>query len=568
MAKFILKDWYGNNCEFDHDKIFVQDAHGELIPFTQGEKPVFEELNVTDNGRYTPREGVDGFNVVSVDVPAPEIKLQTKTITENGTYHADPSYDGLGSVEVNVKDEGNVFLLSNFEVTGFAEDSKYGAYSKDLTFGTDLDSFGLSIGREYSVGWGDELYTVYAKDTGYIVDEVIEEYGELVTIYHSVFYLGNGALLGIDRLEDSGEPFVILWTQSKGLTIVTTSTAESHVLGLIKRSRPQEIVDMLLESKTVTENGTYTADPFYDGLKQVTVAVPIPEVVLQDKTITENGTFTADEGFDGLGSVTVDVKGGGGSLQPGGYWKHLPQIPLYYGRSVVNRNGTIYFLKMSSSTDTKFDVCLLENDTCTQIATDVSSNNFPSKVEYKGHFHMYGEYGNHIMFDEEWKQTTLTSHSDGSCFHSMFVIDDTLYKKEKSSFYKWIEDSDTWESVAVANCPTTNNHKVIVYGRNLYVIGQGSIYKVDWDAKTCTLIRNDIPSHYANETNTCLVGEYIYFMTYTDLYKYNIKTDEYEWVSSVAHNPMEMYVYNGRIRLTDPIKSSYGVHLELYEVTE
>ena len=107
MAKFILKDWYGNNCDFDHDKIFVQDANGELVPFTQGEKGVLEELEVTENGIYQPKEGVDGFSLVDVNVSP---NLQEKTITENGTYYADAEYDGLRKVEVNVKEIGRAHV--------------------------------------------------------------------------------------------------------------------------------------------------------------------------------------------------------------------------------------------------------------------------------------------------------------------------------------------------------------------------------------------------------------------------------------------------------------------------
>ena len=76
---FILKDWYGKEQVFNHDKIFVRDENGELVQFTQG------------NG----------------DVPA---VLQDKTITENGTYTADSGYDGLGSVTVEVAGAGGSSL--------------------------------------------------------------------------------------------------------------------------------------------------------------------------------------------------------------------------------------------------------------------------------------------------------------------------------------------------------------------------------------------------------------------------------------------------------------------------
>lgn len=63
------------------------------------------KLKAEKNGEYTPDSGVVGFSKVTVDVPTAS-KLETKTITENGTYNAtDDSVDGYSSVTVNV--EGN-----------------------------------------------------------------------------------------------------------------------------------------------------------------------------------------------------------------------------------------------------------------------------------------------------------------------------------------------------------------------------------------------------------------------------------------------------------------------------
>lgn len=63
---------------------------------------VLEPLNVTENGTYTPSEGVDGFNRVSVDVPAVEPVIESKNITANGTYTPSAGVDGFAPVVVNV----------------------------------------------------------------------------------------------------------------------------------------------------------------------------------------------------------------------------------------------------------------------------------------------------------------------------------------------------------------------------------------------------------------------------------------------------------------------------------
>ena len=75
MPEFILKDWHGKDQTFNNDTIFMQGTGGELIQFTQG-------------------------------AGAPEIKLQEKTITENGEYTADAGFDGLFKVLVDVAGSG------------------------------------------------------------------------------------------------------------------------------------------------------------------------------------------------------------------------------------------------------------------------------------------------------------------------------------------------------------------------------------------------------------------------------------------------------------------------------
>lgn len=57
-----------------------------------------EPLNVTANGAYTAEEGF-AYNPVTVNV---QPKLQSKTVTQNGTVTPDSGFDGLSSVLVNI----------------------------------------------------------------------------------------------------------------------------------------------------------------------------------------------------------------------------------------------------------------------------------------------------------------------------------------------------------------------------------------------------------------------------------------------------------------------------------
>lgn len=79
MSEFVLKNQHGEEVVFDHNKIFVKNTNGNLIQFTEGKgEAVLKSLEVTENGRYTPNDGVDGFDSVSVNVEG--IELQEKTV--------------------------------------------------------------------------------------------------------------------------------------------------------------------------------------------------------------------------------------------------------------------------------------------------------------------------------------------------------------------------------------------------------------------------------------------------------------------------------------------------------
>ena len=69
-----------------------------------GKEPVLETLNVKDNGTYRPKTGVDGFDIVEVNIPKEHHNVVSKSITANGVYNSDGN-DVWNEVSVNVPEK-------------------------------------------------------------------------------------------------------------------------------------------------------------------------------------------------------------------------------------------------------------------------------------------------------------------------------------------------------------------------------------------------------------------------------------------------------------------------------
>lgn len=70
---------------------------------TKGKVPVIESKSITENGTYTAHEGVDGYNPITVNVPTPEPVIQEKVFSGNGTYNPPEGVDGYAPVIIDVK---------------------------------------------------------------------------------------------------------------------------------------------------------------------------------------------------------------------------------------------------------------------------------------------------------------------------------------------------------------------------------------------------------------------------------------------------------------------------------
>jgi len=98
-------------------EIPAPDYEARIIALGSISNAVLEALNATENGTYTPSEGVDGFSSVTVNVETDEPVLAPLEATENGTYNPEEGVDGFSSVVVNVEAGTADVVLEAIEIT-------------------------------------------------------------------------------------------------------------------------------------------------------------------------------------------------------------------------------------------------------------------------------------------------------------------------------------------------------------------------------------------------------------------------------------------------------------------
>ena len=252
-----------------------------------GKEPVLETLNVKDNGTYRPNTGVDGFDIVEVNIQKERHNVTSKSITENGTYNSEGD-DVWNEVSVNVPSrEPVLFGLSVIDNGTYTPESGVDGYN----------SVEVNVPKEH--------HNVTSKS--------ITENG----VYNSD---GDEVWNSVDVNVPERQPVL----DTLNVTSNGTYNAPSNIDGYdtVEVNVPENTFNTKSITRTYTANGQYSiATPDgYDGISDVnlTVNVPSREPVLETLNITENGTYTPSSGVDGYNSVTVNVASSGGGFDTTG----------------------------------------------------------------------------------------------------------------------------------------------------------------------------------------------------------------------------------------------------------
>lgn len=194
--------------------------------------PVLDVLSVTENGVYTPEQGIDGFSSVEVEVNP---VIESLEVSENGIYTAPEGTDGYSPVTVQIPMPKYEYLEPDYAGLGYSYVSTTGDYYGSNAFGQMLSIYEVPAGN-YVVFCGNPVGTRFRCVCFY--GKTVEDFMPARDVSMTQTLQFNGDLNVTGTSERTGDALIqrlyFTMAQSGCVCVGTSNTSQSVESILLK----------------------------------------------------------------------------------------------------------------------------------------------------------------------------------------------------------------------------------------------------------------------------------------------------------------------------------------------